>query len=81
MYWDQEPVAPRNGHILVVGIVARISGCAKQKEISLEDQVDHCKEVAAELYGGPTDFVVISTKGKGERLDRAELAQIESLLR
>jgi hypothetical protein len=41
-------VKPRNGHTLVVGIVARISGCAKQKEVSLEDQVDHGKEVVAE---------------------------------
>jgi hypothetical protein len=34
---------PRNGHIMVVGIVARISGCANQKEMSLEDQIDHGK--------------------------------------
>jgi hypothetical protein len=35
----------RNGHTLVVGIIARISGCVNQKEISLDDQVDHAKEV------------------------------------
>jgi hypothetical protein len=36
---------PRNGHTLIVTIVARISGCGKQKEISNEDQTDHCKEM------------------------------------
>ena len=62
-------ITPRNGHTLVVGIVARISGCAKQKEVSLEDQVDHGKEEVAERYEGPVEHQVIATKGKGERLD------------
>jgi hypothetical protein len=61
---------PRNGHELVSGIVARISGCASQKELSLDDQVDHGKEEVAELYRGPVEYRVIATKGKGERLDR-----------
>ena len=34
-------MSPRNGHTFVTGIVARISGCASQKELSLDDQVDH----------------------------------------
>ena len=74
-------VVPRNGHTLVVGIVLRISGCANQKEVSLEDQVDHGKEVVAEHYHGPDEYRVIATKGKGERLDRPELDQIEGMLR
>lgn len=73
-------LVPRNGHILIVLIVARISGCANQKELSLEDQVDHAKEVAQEYYGGEIDFRIISTKGKGERLDRPELIDIEERL-
>ena len=72
---------PRNGHTLVVGIVARISGCANQKEMSLDDQVDHAKEVVAEMYDGPVEYRIIATKGKGERLDRPELAEIEAELR
>ena len=40
---------PRNGHTLVVGVVARISGCVNQKVLSLTDQVDHAREVVAEL--------------------------------
>jgi len=74
-------IQPRNGHTLVVGIVARISGCAGQKEVSLEDQIDHGKEVVAEHYQGPDEYRVIATKGKGERLDRPELDEIEQMLR
>jgi len=75
------PLVPRNGHELIVGVVARISGCANQKELSLDDQVDHAKQVVAELYDGPVAYRVISTKGKGERLDRPEIAEIEGMLR
>jgi hypothetical protein len=65
----------------VAGIVARISGCAKQKELSLEDQEDHGKEEVAEMYRGPVEYRVIATKGKGERLDRPELAKVEQMIR
>ena len=61
---------PRNAHTLIVGIVCRISGCANQKEMSLDDQEDHAKEAVKELYDGPVEFDVISTVGKGESLDR-----------
>src|SRR5262245_45343456 len=71
----------RNGHTFVVGITARISGCANQKELSLEDQVDHAKEIAAELCSGPIEYRVVATKGKGERLDRPELPELEALIR
>jgi hypothetical protein len=78
---SDDQLKPRNGYTLVVGIVARISGCTNQKEMSLEDQVDHEKEVVAEMYDGPVEYRVIATKGKGERLDRPELAEIERMLR
>ena len=81
MYGKQEPLVPRNGHTFVTGIVARISGCASQKELSLDDQVDHGKEVSEEVYDGATEFRIIATKGKGERLDRPELQEIDELLR
>lgn len=74
-------ITPRNGHTLEVGVVARISGCANQKELSLEDQQDHARQVVAELYDGPCNFRVTATKGKGERLDRPELREIEDVLR
>jgi site-specific DNA recombinase len=73
---------PRDGHTLQAGIIARISGCQNQKEISLEDQVDHAKEEVARLYDeGQVEYVTIATKGKGERLDRPELGEIAALLR
>jgi len=55
-YQNRPEIVPRNGHTLVAGVVARISGCANQKDLSLEDQVDHAKQVVAELYDGPVEF-------------------------
>jgi len=73
-------IVPRDGHLLRVLIIARISGCQNQKELSLEDQVDHAKQEVAELYDGPCEFHVISTKAKGERVDRPELREVEQRL-
>jgi site-specific DNA recombinase len=76
------PLTPRNGHTLVVGIVARISGCKNQKEISFDDQSDHCKAYVRMLYPhGDIVYHITATKGKGERLDRPELAELEKLIR
>ena len=47
---SDEELKPRNGHTLATSIVARISGCAKQKEVSLDDQVDHGKEEVADWF-------------------------------
>lgn len=76
-----KPIVPRNGHTLVVGIMARISGCQNQKELSLEDQIDHAKQVVVELHDGPVEYRTIATKGKGERLDRPELSELMTMLR
>src|SRR3954464_6657200 len=81
MYGNQKPLRPRNGHTLIAGIGARISGCASQKELSLEDQVDHAKHEIAERYSGPIEYRVVATKGKGERLDRPELEEFETEFR
>ncbi len=75
---SEEKLQPRSGHVLIVGVACRISGCASQKELSLEDQEDNARETIAELYDGPVEFRVIATKGKGERLDRPELDEIEA---
>lgn len=75
------PPRPRDGHTLVVGVVARISGCANQREMSLDDQADHARQAVADLYDGPVDDRIVATKGKGERLDRPELADIEAMIR
>ncbi|MCC7419380.1 MAG: recombinase family protein [Planctomycetaceae bacterium] len=78
---SKKQVIPRNGHTLMVVIVARISGCANQKELSLDDQTDHDRAVIEEIYEGPAEFIVIATRGKGERLDRPELKEVEDLIR
>lgn len=75
------PLTPRNGHTLVVGVVARISGGPNQKELSLHDQVDHAKQAVAEMYEGTLEYRIVSTTGKGERFDRPELARVEQMLR
>jgi hypothetical protein len=61
-----------------VGIVARIGGCQNQKELSPED---HGKQVVAERYNVPVEYRIIANRGKVERLDRPELAEIEAMLR
>ena len=78
---QRKPITPRNGHTVVAGIVARISGCANQKELSLEDQADHGRAIMRDYYDGPVEYRLIATKGKGEWLDRPEVADIEALVR
>jgi site-specific DNA recombinase len=80
-YFNSPPLVPRNGHTLVVVIIARISGCPNQKELSLEDQIDHAKQIVAELYDKPVEYRVIATTGKGEALDRPELKELVDTLR
>lgn len=74
-------LVPRNGHTVNALAVCRISGCVNQTELSLDDQFDHLKQEVEELFDGPIEFHIISTKAKGERLDRPEIAQIEELIR
>lgn len=75
------PLRPRHGKILRVLVVARISGCQNQKELSLGDQADHAKLEIGELYEGDCIYHIIATTGKGERLDRPELAEVESRIK
>lgn len=51
----KRPLVPRNGHALVVGIVARISGGPNQQELSRLDQEDHARQVVADRYDGPSN--------------------------
>jgi hypothetical protein len=76
-----DQVKPRNGNVLQVGILTRISGCPGQKELSLDDQIAHGKDVAGALYQGRKRYLNIRSKGKGERLDRKELRMIRKVLR
>ncbi|MBL9091590.1 MAG: recombinase family protein [Planctomycetaceae bacterium] len=65
----------------MVLIICRISGCPKQKELSLEDQEDGAKELVRDWYSGPVKYRVYSTIGKGESRDRPELAEIREAYR
>jgi hypothetical protein len=78
---ERDSIIPRNGCELIVGVVARISGGPRQKEASLENQIDHANEVVAEYYAGPVELRIVATKGKGENLERPELVVIEQQLR
>ncbi len=72
---------PRNGSCLEGLLVARISGCQRQKEVSLDDQLDNGKQAVGDLFTGEVKYRVIATKGKGESLDRPELEEIEAAYR
>lgn len=78
---SEKELKPRNGQALMVGIVCRISGCQNQKELSLDDQQDNAQELVRDMHAGPTRFRIFSTKGKGERLDRPELEDIDAAYR
>ena len=78
---SRNPVVPSDGITMKVLVVARISGSTGQKELSLEDQEDHARQIGSELNDGPSEYTIIAAKGKGERLDRPELDRIKALLR
>ena len=81
MSTQEDRIVPRDGKILQVLVPARISGCPDQKEVSIDDQIDHAKEVVAEMYDGPVNFIVFRATAKGELLTRPELTEIEAALR
>ena len=77
-----QQIEPKNGHTAIVLNPARISGCENQQDESLEDQQEHAEEVAEEhVEDFEIEYRVIATKGKGEDLERPELAEIEAQLR
>ena len=81
MFKRTPDLTPRNGKVLVVAIFARISGCAKQKDVSLTDQIDYGKSFVREMYPeGEIVWHEIAKKGKGERLDRPELQELRELI-
>jgi len=73
------PLFPRNGLVLVVVVVCRIS-TDNQDERSLNDQLAKIKEFLAAYYDRPIELILISSRGSGEHLDRRELVQLEELI-
>ena len=76
VYSLHPPLFARDRRTLRVLIVARIS-TIHQDARSLDDQEALCRRWIEDHYDGPVEFEVIATRGSGERLDRAELRQIE----
>jgi site-specific DNA recombinase len=75
----QSPLWPRNGHILRVLIIARIS-TLHQDPRSLAEQEALCKAYVAHFFSGEVVWKIISSQGSGEVLDREELRQAEALV-
>lgn len=61
---DKE-IKPRDGHMLRVGMVARISGCTNHRELSVEDQIVHVKQAVREHYDDAIDFEVTANTKAG----------------
>lgn len=62
-------LTPKDGAVLFVLIICRIS-TERQDPRSLDDQVALCKGFVQRRFKGRVEFVVISGRGSGERLDR-----------
>lgn len=71
----QIPLKPKNGRVLKVLCICRISG-DKQDKLSLEDQEALLKLWVTERYDNSINFLVIAGVGSGEILDRKEAFQI-----
>jgi hypothetical protein len=68
----QPPLAPRNGHTLIVLLVCRVSDPTKQDERSPQDQEALLRKWLSEHTNLPCEIHVLAGSGSGECLDRAE---------
>src|SRR5215211_1959111 len=76
-YRLEPPLQPRDGRVLRVLIIARIS-TLNQDVLSLRDQEDMHRRWVAEHFEGKFEAMVVATRGSGERLDRQELEDIRA---
>lgn len=74
------PIRTRRGHAVQALAVARVSDPrpGKQDLTSLDDQLANIRAWVAERSDLEFSFKVIAGRGSGERLDRAELMQLEA---
>ena len=79
MKYLNPPLRPRNGLVLWVLRVARIS-TLNQDRLSLRDQEDMHRRWVEEYYDGSVEYQSVSTQGSGECLDRKELEVIRDLV-
>ncbi len=73
------PLVPKDGNILKVLVIARISSEHQDKR-SLNDQIAKIKEYLAQVYEGPVEWTIIQSQGSGEQLDRKELIGAEDMI-
>jgi site-specific DNA recombinase len=73
------PLEPKNGFILRVLVIARISTVHQDKR-SLDDQIAKAKEYLGQVYSGKIDWKIIQSQGSGEHLDRKELHEAEDFI-
>ena len=73
------PLKAKDGCPLRCVIVARIS-TEHQDPRSLEDQEAMCRKYVTDHFDGRVSFIVISSQGSGEYLDRDELYRLEQMI-
>ncbi len=79
MILRNQDLVPKNGQVLTVIRVARIS-TLNQDERSLDDQLALLDRHVRMLYSGIVEYTDLATQGSGETLDRAELNRLEQLI-
>ena len=71
-------LVPRNGRILRVLVIARISTVYQDKR-SLDDQIAKVKEYLGPVYSGQIDWTIIKAQGGGDHLGNKALHEAEDL--
>lgn len=74
------PFWPRDGHVLQVLLVCRIS-TENQDEQALADQQALLEAWIRERHKGPVEFTVISGRGSGETIHRPDAEKLEQCIR
>ena len=72
-------LVPRNGRILRVLVIARISTVYQDKR-SLDDQIAKVKEYLGPVYSGQIDWTIIKAQGGGDHLGNKALHEAERLI-
>jgi len=70
------PLASKAGTLQVI-IVVRHSGGPNQTDISLDAQERTAREYISANWGGPVEYILISSRVSGEWLNRDELQQLQ----
>ncbi len=79
MSFIDPPLSPKNGNILNVLMICRVSspGEGKQREDSNADQEARLRAYLQQIWSGPVEVQVIAGTGSGEDVERQELHEAE----